>query len=180
MAVAFALFASIAGFGIGNMVQANSIANALNANFAIPEWLTGIVLVVLVGAVLLGGIERISTVAGKLVPIMAIAYMAAGTLVLALNVEAIPAAFSLIFPHAFTPTAATGGFAGAAVWAAIRFGVARGVFSNKLVLGQPQSRMWRPSARVRSVKASSPCWAHSSIPLSFAPSRRLHRRMDKR
>jgi alanine or glycine:cation symporter, AGCS family len=135
MAIAFALFASIAGFGIGNMVQANSIANALNANFAIPEWLTGIVLVVLVGAVLLGGIERISTVAGKLVPIMAIAYMLAGTLVLALNVEAIPAAFSLIFTHAFTPTAATGGFAGAAVWAAIRFGVARGVFSNEAGLG---------------------------------------------
>jgi alanine or glycine:cation symporter, AGCS family len=135
MAVAFALFASIAGFGIGNMVQANSIANALQSNFAIPEWLTGIVLVVLVGAVLLGGIERISTVAGKLVPIMAIAYMLAGTLVLALNAEAIPAAFSLIFTHAFTPTAATGGFAGAAVWAAIRFGVARGVFSNEAGLG---------------------------------------------
>lgn len=135
MAIAFALFASIAGFGIGNMVQANSIANALQSNFAIPEWLTGIVLVLLVGAVLLGGIERISTVAGKLVPIMAIAYMFAGTLVLALNVEAIPGAFSLIFTHAFTPTAATGGFAGAAVWAAIRFGVARGVFSNEAGLG---------------------------------------------
>ena len=102
MVVAFALFASIAGFGIGNMVQANSIANALNANFTIPECLTGIVLVVLVGAVLLGGIELISTVAGKLVPIMAIAYMAAGTLVLARNAEEIPAAFSLIFTHAFT------------------------------------------------------------------------------
>jgi AGCS family alanine or glycine:cation symporter len=135
MAIAFALFASIAGFGIGNMVQANSIANALQSNFAIPEWLTGIVLILLVGAVLLGGIERISTVAGKLVPIMAIAYMFAGTLVLALNVEAIPGAFSLIFTHAFTPTAATGGFAGAAVWAAIRFGVARGVFSNEAGLG---------------------------------------------
>ena len=135
MAIAFALFASIAGFGIGNMVQANSIANALQSNFAIPEWLTGIVLVLLVGAVLLGGIERISTVAGKLVPIMAIAYMFAGTLVLALNIEAISGDFSLIFTHAFTPTAATGGFAGAAVWAAIRFGVARGVFSNEAGLG---------------------------------------------
>jgi AGCS family alanine or glycine:cation symporter len=135
MAAVFALFAGIAGFGIGNMVQANSIANALNTSFAIPEWLTGVVLVVLVGAVLLGGIQRISTVAGKLVPFMAIAYMAAGTLVLVLHVEAIPAAFGLIFTHAFTPTAATGGFAGAAVWAAIRFGVARGVFSNEAGLG---------------------------------------------
>jgi AGCS family alanine or glycine:cation symporter len=135
MAAVFALFAGIAGFGIGNMVQANSIANALNTSFAIPEWLTGVVLVLLVGAVLLGGIQRISTVAGKLVPFMAIAYMAAGTLVLLLHVDAIPAAYGLIFKHAFTPTAATGGFAGAAVWAAIRFGVARGVFSNEAGLG---------------------------------------------
>jgi AGCS family alanine or glycine:cation symporter len=135
MAAIFALFAGIAGFGIGNMVQANSIANALKTSFAIPEWLTGVVLVFLVGAVLLGGIQRISTVAGKLVPFMAIAYMAAGTLVLLLHVEAIPAAYALIFKHAFTPTAATGGFAGAAVWAAIRFGVARGVFSNEAGLG---------------------------------------------
>ena len=135
MAVTFALFAGIAGFGIGNMVQANSIANALKANFAVPEWLTGIVLVVLVGAVLLGGIERIATVAGKLVPIMAIAYIAAGSVVLLLNAGAIPGAFALIFKHAFTPSAATGGFAGAAVWAAIRFGVARGIFSNEAGLG---------------------------------------------
>ncbi|MEE8307829.1 MAG: alanine/glycine:cation symporter family protein, partial [Gammaproteobacteria bacterium] len=135
MATLFALFAGIAGFGIGNMVQANSIANALSVNFAIPEWITGIILVVLVGAVLLGGIERIATVAGSLVPIMAIAYIAAGSLVLILNYDAIPAAYALIFKHAFTPTAATGGFAGAAVWAAIRFGVARGVFSNEAGLG---------------------------------------------
>ena len=135
LAVCFALFAGIAGFGIGNMVQSNSIANALNANFAIPEWLTGVVLVVLVGAVLLGGIERIAAVAGKLVPVMAIGYILAGSLVLLLNIGAIPDAFALIFTHAFSPAAATGGFAGAAVWAAIRFGVARGVFSNEAGLG---------------------------------------------
>ena len=135
LAICFALFAGIAGFGIGNMVQANSIANALNVNFAIPEWVTGLALVLLVGAVLLGGIERISTVAGKLVPFMAVAYIAAATLVLLINVAEIPAAIGLIFTHAFTPTAATGGFAGAAVWAAIRFGVARGVFSNEAGLG---------------------------------------------
>lgn len=135
LAICFALFAGIAGFGIGNMVQANSIANALSANFSIPEWVTGVVLVVLVGAVLLGGIERISDIAGKLVPIMAIAYIAAATAVLLLNASTIPSAFGLIFTHAFTPSAATGGFAGAAVWAAIRFGVARGVFSNEAGLG---------------------------------------------
>ncbi len=135
LAICFAAFAGIAGFGIGNMVQANSIANALNANFAIPEWMTGVVLVVLVGAVLLGGIERISHVAGALVPFMAVAYIGASALVLIINAEAIPAAFALIFKHAFTPAAATGGFAGAAVWAAMRFGVARGVFSNEAGLG---------------------------------------------
>ena len=89
----------------------------------------------MVGAVLLGGIDRISDIAGKLVPFMAIAYIAAATVVLVLNAGAIPGAFGLIFTHAFTPSAATGGFAGAAVWAAIRFGVARGVFSNEAGLG---------------------------------------------
>jgi alanine or glycine:cation symporter, AGCS family len=135
LAILFALFAGIAGFGIGNMVQANSIANALNANFAIPEWMTGVVLVVLVGAVLLGGIERISNVAGALVPFMAVAYIGASLVVLVLNADAIPSSIALIFKYAFTPAAATGGFAGAAVWAAMRFGVARGVFSNEAGLG---------------------------------------------
>jgi alanine or glycine:cation symporter, AGCS family len=135
LAVAFALFASIAGFGIGNMVQANSVAHALNNSLAIPEWATGAVLFLLVGAVLIGGIQRIAAVAGKLVPFMAITYVAAGLIVLVLNIGAIPAALDLIFSHAFTPAAATGGFTGAAVWAALQFGVARGVFSNEAGLG---------------------------------------------
>jgi AGCS family alanine or glycine:cation symporter len=135
LAVAFALFASIAGFGIGNMVQANSVAHALNNSLAIPEWATGAVLFLLVGAVLIGGIQRIAAVAGKLVPFMAITYVAAGLIVLVLNIGAIPAALGLIFSHAFTPAAATGGFTGAAVWAALQFGVARGVFSNEAGLG---------------------------------------------
>ncbi|MCF6281134.1 MAG: sodium:alanine symporter family protein [Candidatus Polarisedimenticolaceae bacterium] len=132
---AFALFGAIAGFGIGNTVQANSVADVLNASFNIPTWLTGLTLMVLVGAVLVGGIKRISSVAGKLVPFMAISYVAAGLIVLIINAEAIPAAFALIFNSAFTGTAATGGFAGAAVWAAIQFGVARGIFSNEAGLG---------------------------------------------
>ena len=135
LAIAFALFASIAGFGIGNMVQANSVAHALNNSLAMPEWLTGAILFVLVGAVLLGGIQRIAAVAGKLVPFMAITYVASGLLVLIINAGAIPEAFRLIFVHAFSPAAATGGFAGAAVWAALRFGIARGVFSNEAGLG---------------------------------------------
>ncbi|HXV24450.1 MAG TPA: sodium:alanine symporter family protein [Alphaproteobacteria bacterium] len=135
LAIAFALFASVAGFGIGNMVQANSVAHALNNSLGMPEWLTGAALFLLVGAVLIGGIQRIAAVAGKLVPFMAITYIAAGLLVLLMNIGAIPEAFRLIFTHAFTPVAATGGFAGAAVWAALRFGIARGVFSNEAGLG---------------------------------------------
>lgn len=131
----FAVFAGIAGFGIGNMVQANSVSHALENSLSIPLWVTGVVMFVLVGLVLLGGIKRIGAVAGKLVPFMAITYIAAGLLVLVLNVQKIPEAFALIFTYAFSPAAATGGFAGAAVWAAIQFGVARGVFSNEAGLG---------------------------------------------
>lgn len=131
----FAVFAGIAGFGIGNMVQANSVSHALENSLSIPLWATGLVMFVLVGLVLLGGIKRIGAVAGKLVPFMAITYIAAGLLVLALNVQKIPEALALIFTYAFSPAAATGGFAGAAVWAAIQFGVARGVFSNEAGLG---------------------------------------------
>ncbi len=135
LAILFALFASIAGFGIGNMVQANSVAHALKSSLSVPEWATGAVLVVLAGVVLIGGIKRLGAVAGKLVPFMAIAYIAAGTAALIVNFENIPEAFDLIITHAFSPIAATGGFAGAAVWAAMQFGVARGVFSNEAGLG---------------------------------------------
>ncbi len=135
LAVCFAIFAGIAGFGIGNTVQANSVAQALNTSFGVPAWLTGAVMVVLVGAVLIGGIQRIANVAGKLVPFMAITYVGAGIVVLILNVDAVPGAFRLIFTEAFSPTAAAGGFAGATVWLTIQFGVARGVFSNEAGLG---------------------------------------------
>lgn len=131
----FALFGTIAAFGIGNMVQSNSVADALNSNFNINPKITGVVLAVLVGLVILGGIKRIGEVAGKLVPIMAIAYVAGSLIVIFANFGQIGEAFKLIFTSAFSGTAATGGFAGAAVWAAIRFGVARGVFSNEAGLG---------------------------------------------
>jgi len=131
----FAVFAGLAGFGIGNMVQANSVADALEAAFGLPFWTTGVVLTILVALVLVGGIRRIAAVAGALVPVMAVGYILAGTIVLILNAGAIPESIRLIFTHAFSPVAATGGFAGAAVWAAIRFGVARGIFSNEAGLG---------------------------------------------
>ena len=132
---AFAIFGGLAGFGIGNMVQVNSMAHALQATFDVPLWITGLVTMLFVGLVILGGIKRIGKVAAALVPFMCVAYIIAGIVVLVVNVQAIPAAFDLIFTHAFTPIAATGGFAGAAVMAAIRFGVARGIFSNEAGLG---------------------------------------------
>jgi len=135
LATMFAVFGALAGFGIGNTIQANSVADVLSSNLGINPWLTGIVMAILVALVLLGGIKRIAEVAGKLVPFMAIAYVLAGMVILVMNAAQIPAAFDLIFTYAFTPIAATGGFAGAAVWAAIRFGVARGVFSNEAGLG---------------------------------------------
>lgn len=135
LGVVFAVFAAIAGFGIGNTVQANSVADVLEANFGIPTLATGVILMVLVGMVLIGGIKRIGQVASTLVPFMAIAYVTAGLIVLAVHATEIPAALALVFKHAFSPVAAEGGFAGAAVWAAIRFGVARGIFSNEAGLG---------------------------------------------
>jgi len=135
LGTAFAIFGALAGFGIGNTIQANSVADALNSKLGIDHLLTGLVMAVLVALVLIGGIKRIADVAGKLVPFMAIAYVAAGLVVLALYASEVPDALVLIVTHAFTPVAATGGFAGAAVWAAIRFGVARGIFSNEAGLG---------------------------------------------
>ncbi len=135
LGVLFALFASIAGFGIGNTIQANSVSDVMESSFGVPELYTGIVLAVLVGLVLIGGIRRIAHVAGAVVPFMAIAYLASGLLILALNIAAIPDAVVLIVKSAFTPTAAAGGFAGATVWAALQFGVARGIFSNEAGLG---------------------------------------------
>ncbi|WP_111493237.1 MULTISPECIES: alanine/glycine:cation symporter family protein [Marinobacter] len=135
LGVLFAVFAAVAGFGIGNTVQANSVADVIETNFNVPHIVTGLVLAVLVGLVLIGGIKRIGQVASSLVPLMAIAYLVAGLIVLAINATEIPAAIALVVEHAFSPIAAQGGFAGAAVWAAIRFGVARGIFSNEAGLG---------------------------------------------
>lgn len=135
LAVAFAFFGAVAGFGIGNTVQANSVADVMSGTFGVPHWLTGAVMMILVGLVLVGGIRRIATVAGKLVPFMALSYVLCGVIALLLNIDEVPKAIALVFEYAFTPVAAQGGFAGAAVWAAIQFGVARGIFSNEAGLG---------------------------------------------
>lgn len=135
MAAAFALFGLLAGFGIGNTVQANSVADAVEASFGAPDWVTGLVMAALAGLVLIGGIRRIGEVAGKLVPFMAFSYVGGGLIVLGMSLDQIPSALSLIIDSAFTGTAAGGGFAGATVWLAIQFGVARGIFSNEAGLG---------------------------------------------
>ncbi len=135
LGTAFAIFGGLAGFGIGNMVQANSVAHALNSNFAIPEAWAGIGMAVMVGLVLIGGIRWIAQVAGKLVPFMAVAYVVGGLVVLAFNVDKIPEAIYQIVLHAFSPTAAAGGFAGATLMLGIQMGVARGIFSNEAGLG---------------------------------------------
>lgn len=131
----FAFFGTIAGFGIGNTVQANSVATVLKSDFNVEPYITGIALSVLVFLVIIGGVKRIAHVAGSLVPLMAISYLVIGLAVLLANIDAVPAAIALVVNSAFTGTAATGGFAGAAVWAAMRWGIARGIFSNEAGLG---------------------------------------------
>jgi AGCS family alanine or glycine:cation symporter len=135
LAFAFAFFASIAGFGIGNTIQAHSVSDVLASSFGIPELYSGLVLAVLVGLVLIGGIRRIASFAGAIVPFMSIVYLLTGVLIVLLNITSLPEALSLIATSAFTGTAASGGFAGASVWAAMQFGVARGIFSNEAGLG---------------------------------------------
>lgn len=135
LAVLFALFGAFAAFGIGNMVQSNSVAAALQSSFNLNPWVTGIVLAVVTALVIIGGIKRIGAFTEKLVPFMAAIYILGGLAIIVVNITKIPAAFALIFSSAFTGKAAIGGFAGATVAQAIRFGIARGVFTNEAGLG---------------------------------------------
>ena len=133
-AALFATFALVASFGIGNMVQANSVMDGLG--YVFPElseykWLGGVILATLVGMVILGGVKRIARVASTIVPFMAIIYVSAALIVLFNHASAIPSAFALIFDMALNPWSV----GGAAVGEAIRWGVARGLFSNEAGLG---------------------------------------------
>ena len=131
----FALLTSLAAFGIGNMVQANSVADAMHTTFGLSQSTTGIVLVVLTGAVILGGIKRIGKVTELLVPFMALFYIGGGIVILVLHAEKLPAVFALVIDSAFSGTAAAGGFAGSTIAMALRYGIARGLFSNEAGLG---------------------------------------------
>lgn len=125
----FAVFAAI--FGIGNMIQANAASGVALDVFNIPTWLTGVIMAVLIGLVLLGGIRSIGRTAGILVPFMIVFYLVAGIAIMILNLDLIPAAVGLIFTDAFTGNAVAGG----ALGTVIRMGVARGLFSNEAGLG---------------------------------------------
>lgn len=131
----FAALVSLAAFGIGNMVQANSVSESLRATFGVAPWLTGVVLAVVTAFVIIGGIRRIGEVTEYLVPAMAVFYLGGGLIILIRYASEIPTALGLVFDGAFTGTAATGGFAGSTLIMALRYGVARGLFSNEAGLG---------------------------------------------
>ena len=135
LAVIFAVFGTLATFGIGNMTQSNAIANALNQSFNIPLVASGIGVAALVAIVIIGGIRRIGAVTEKLVPFMAIFYFVGGVVILFLNANRLPAAFGTIMAGTFSMQSVGGGIMGYAIMRAIRFGIARGVFSNEAGLG---------------------------------------------
>jgi AGCS family alanine or glycine:cation symporter len=136
LAKSFALFTLLAAaLGIGNMTQVNSIATSMNTAFGVDKLVVGLVCMLIVGVVVIGGIKRIGNVASFVVPVMIVAYILFGTLVLIGNAPQIPQAFATIFHDAFTGTAATGGFAGSLMVLALQKGMSRGVFSNESGLG---------------------------------------------
>lgn len=135
LAVAFAIFGAFAALGIGNSVQSNTIAAVMDTSFGISNWVTGVILAVLAALIIFGGIQRISTVAGFFVPIMAVLYISGALIILAINYDQIIPGFQTIFYYAFNPVAAAGGFVGVVVSEAIKNGVARGIFSNEAGLG---------------------------------------------
>lgn len=135
LGVVFAALTAVAAFGIGCTVQANSISEMLRESFGVSPWLSGGVMTALTAVVILGGIKSIATVCERLVPFMAVFYVLGCAVLLAIGWRSIPATLSLIFTSAFTGQAAIGGFLGAGTREAIRYGVARGLFSNESGLG---------------------------------------------
>ncbi|PZG48677.1 sodium:alanine symporter family protein [Spongiactinospora gelatinilytica] len=135
LGVLFAVFGALAAFGIGNMVQSNSVADALHSQWGIPMWLTGAIITVLAAIVILGGIKSIGAVTSAFVPVMIVLYILGALWIIIANIGNLPGALATIVTDAFTGTAATGGFVGSTVLLAIRYGVARGIFSNESGLG---------------------------------------------
>jgi len=135
LAVVFSVAGAFAAFGLGNMVQSNTVANALETAFSVPRWITGIALVIFVGIVIIGGVKRVGKVAEKTIPFFAIFMVLFCLAVIFENVTAVPSAFGLIFRSAFTWRGVAGGAIGAGMSTAIRYGLMRGIFSNEAGLG---------------------------------------------
>jgi AGCS family alanine or glycine:cation symporter len=131
----FAGLVALAAFGIGNMVQSNSVASSLQASFGVSPSVTGLILAIVTASVILGGIKRIGQFTEYLVPFMAVFYLAGGLIILIRFASELPSALSLVMSSAFSGAAATGGFAGSTVMLAMRYGIARGLFSNEAGLG---------------------------------------------
>ncbi len=135
LAVLFAIFCVLASFGIGNMTQVNSIADAMYTNFSIPKLITGVILAVVAALVIVGGIKRIGSVTEKLVPFMALAYIVGALVIFIANYRQIPVVFGSIFSDAFNISAIGGGVGGYVIKRAVTMGFKRGVFSNEAGLG---------------------------------------------
>ena len=138
LAVMFAIFTLMASFGIGNSAQGNSITTAVSSTFNVPKWIVGIILVICVGAVVIGGIKSISKVSSVLVPAMAVFYMIAGILVVCINYKNVPSGIANIFSMAFGAKPIAGGLVGtvtASMMNSMRYGIARGLFSNESGMG---------------------------------------------
>lgn len=161
MGVIFAVFTAVAAFGIGNMVQANAVSQLLSIH-RVPTWATGVVLVICVGAVVLGGIRAIARVCALLVPLMAAIYVAGCLVLLVMHIERVPESVKLILESAFSGHAMAGGFVGATLKEAMRFGIARGLFSNESGLGSAPivaaAAQTRTATRQALVSATGTFW----------------------
>ncbi len=158
----FALFTAVAAFGIGNMVQAHSVGDMVKQTFGVSPWITGAILTVLTAVVVLGGIRTIARACERLVPTMAIVYMAGCLVLLALGWRTVPDALRLIVESAFSGQAAVGGFLGVGMREAMRFGIARGLFSNESGMGSAPivaaAAQTRDPVRQALVSASGTFW----------------------
>ncbi|MFC1551785.1 alanine/glycine:cation symporter family protein [Candidatus Latescibacterota bacterium] len=144
-ALMFAFFTAVAAFGTGNMIQSNSVAEAVNGAFGVPNWMTGAAIAVLAGIVIIGGIKSIGKVTQVLVPVMIVFYMVLGLTAIAMNYTLLPIAVKSIFVHAFTGEAIFGGLVGAGIKQALRFGLSAGLLSNES--GQGSSPIAAAAAR---------------------------------
>lgn len=135
LAVLFAIFTALAAFGIGSTVQANAVSTIMKQSFHIPLWASGAIMAILLGIVILGGVQSITSVCTKLVPFMAVFYVAGCIIILVINRDYLGETLGVICKSAFTARAAGGGFVGASILAAARYGIARGLFSNESGMG---------------------------------------------